>query len=501
MSSYAISDTPTLVREPTSRAFLFLAFVWYSVVAFTIFVLASQRIADTDIWVHLRNAKELLSAHRFLERDLYTFTSAGARLVNFEWLSELPYYFAFQVWGLRGLLAIYLTLLWLIFGAVYWLALRRGAGYGDAALVTIAGAAVGSYSFGPRMFQFGWLCLAVLLLVLNHFEHTGKGLWVLPPLFALWINLHASWVLGFVVLGTCIVCGLGEIHSSRVVSERWTPLELRKLLVASAASLVALFVNPYGYRLVFYPFELLSRQTAVREDLTEWQSVDFHTFWGKLAMFMVLGVLATTWFSPKPWQLRDIVLAAFALWASLTHIRFLLFAAIILIPILGPRLQLFGRGSVKKQQPWANLAAIAIIAGIIAWSYPSAAQLKMIIDSQFPHDALGFMERKQISGRLFHYYGYGGYIEWNAPTIKTFADPRTDIFVYNGVLADYLRINAIDQPFELLDKYKIDYVLFPVGKHLNYVLDHSARWRSIYVDKVVKLYERIPPAGISTTPN
>ena len=87
-----------------------------SAVAFVVSALAGLRIADTDIWVHLRNAKELLDTHSFLRADLYTFTSLGTPLVNFEWLSELPYYFAFRAWGPRGLLAVYLLLLWLVFG-------------------------------------------------------------------------------------------------------------------------------------------------------------------------------------------------------------------------------------------------------------------------------------------------------------------------------------------------------------------------------------------------
>ena len=106
---------------------------------------------------------------------------------------------------------------------------------------------------------------------------------------------------------------------------------------------------------------------------------------------------------------------------------------------------------------------------------------------------------RQITGRLFHYYGFGGYIEWYAPTIKTFADPRTDIFVYNGVLDDYLKIIAIDEPFELLDKYKIQYVLFPTNKPITYVLDHSAGWNRIYEDEVVKLYQRVPAAVTSSS--
>jgi hypothetical protein len=502
-SSVETTDSATTSAAPSigktldmqRRNFFPFSLLWFSIVALELSLLAGVSITESDIWVHLRNAQELLTRHSFLRADLYTFTTAGAPLLNFEWLSELTYYLAFRAWGLGGLLAVYMVLLWLIFGVVYYLALRRGANCGDAALVTMAAVALGYCSFGPRMHHFGWLCLAVLLLVLERFQRTGKGLWLLPPLFALWINLHGSWVFGFVVMGTYIVTGLVEGQWNNVVAERWTPAQLKKLLLASAASAVALFANPYGYKLVWYPFELLSRQQAVRDNMTEWQSVDFHSGWGKMAMCMILALLAAAWFSPQPWKLRDVLLAAFAVWASLTHLRFLLFAAIMLVPILGPRLRLFPPYDAKKDKPWLNLAISAAIVAIIVGSYPSAAQLQKTLDTYFPRDALRFMQQKQITGRLFHYYAFGGYIEWNAPTLKTFADPRTDIFVYNGVLDDYLKINAIDRPLELLDKYKIDYVLFPVNRPLTYVLDHSAGWRRIYEDKVAKLYERVPAAG------
>jgi hypothetical protein len=189
------------------------------------------------------------------------------------------------------------------------------------------------------------------------------------------------------------------------------------------------------------------------------------------------------------------LLATFAVVASLNHLRFLLFAAIILVPILAPRLRLFAPYDANKDKPWLNLAITAAIVAIIVGSYPSAAELQNRIDGQFPRDALRFMQQRQITGRLFNWYDFGGYIEFYAPTIKTFADGRTDIFVYSRVLDDYLKINSIEEPLELLDKYKIDYVLFPVNKHLTYVLDHSSAWRTIYEDKVVKLYQRVPVAA------
>ena len=493
IDSSNISGIPS--DEGQGRNLFPFSVVWFAIVVLEILLLASQCIEQSDIWYHLRNAQKLLTTHTFVREDLYTFTTAGTPLLNHEWLSELPYYFGFSIWGLQGLLAVYTAVLWLIFAGVYYVALRRGASCGDAALVTMAGVALGSYSFGPQMIQFGWLCLVGVLLVLERFERSGKGLWMLPLLFALWINLHGSWVYGFVVVGIYIVSGLVEGQwNNKVVAQRWNPAELRKLVAFSAASVIALFINPYGYKLVWYPFQIytLYGQRTLLDSVAAWQSVDFHHTWGRLAMFMILGLLAAAWFSAQPWKLRDILLVAFALWASLTHVRFLLFAAVILIPILGPRLQLFPAYDARKDKPWLNLAMTAVIAALMFWMYPTPAQLQNTIDTQFPHDALRYMQQKQINGRLFPLAEFGGYIEWYAPEIKPFVDGRADVFVENGVFNDYMKINAIESPFELLDKYKIDYVMFPINRRLTYLLGRSSGWHMIYEDKVVKLYQRVP---------
>ncbi len=226
MESHTITPAAASAN-PTSVAHTLFPFgwVWFSVIALFTTLLAGQRMADTDIWMHLRNAQELLAKHAFLHQDFYTFTSAGSPLMNFEWLSELPYFFAFQTCGLRGLLVVELVLLWLTFGGAYYLALRRGTDYADAALVTMAGVLLGSYSFGPRMFHFGWLCLMALMLVLERFSRSGSGLWLLPPIFALWINLHASWVFGFVVLAIYTVTGL---HRRAMEQHRRPALDQRR---------------------------------------------------------------------------------------------------------------------------------------------------------------------------------------------------------------------------------------------------------------------------------
>jgi hypothetical protein len=94
--------------------------------------------------------------------------------------------------------------------------------------------------------------------------------------------------------------------------------------------------------------------------------------------------------------------------------------------------------------------------------------------------------------------------------MKDFVDSRVDIFEYAGVLKDYLDLLGVDtlqrRPEPILDKYKIEYVLFPpsdstnknlVGGSLVYVLEHDPRWRVLYKDKVCVLLEK--QAGASPT--
>jgi hypothetical protein len=109
-----------------------------------------------------------------------------------------------------------------------------------------------------------------------------------------------------------------------------------------------------------------------------------------------------------------------------------------------------------------------------------------------------------------NFYLWGGYLGWHDPEMKDFVDSRVDIFEYAGVLKDYLDLLGVDamqkRPEPILDKYKINYVLFPpsdstnqnlVGGSLVYVLEHDPRWKVLYRDKVCVLLRK--QAGISLT--
>ena len=141
--------------------------------------------------------------------------------------------------------------------------------------------------------------------------------------------------------------GVWHLHRLRVggrawghvYATRWSGQQLRKLLIAAGASVVALFINPFGYRLVFYPFELCSERSPGLVNIQEFASVDFHTPWGKVAMILILGTLLIAVFSRERWRLDEVGFIMLALYYSLTYIRFMFLAGILAPPIFAKRVK------------------------------------------------------------------------------------------------------------------------------------------------------------------
>jgi len=458
--------------------------------AAVIFGFCVKQFAEPDMWWHLRYARDLVQLHTFSSFDTYSFTAAGAFRPNFEWLSELPFYVAYHMAGLHGVLLLYFGILVLMFAGVYYLSCSDGADCKNATVATLIGIFLCVVSIGPRTLLFGWLCMVGLLLVLDRFRRSRTGLWLLPPLFLLWINLHPSWAFGLVVFLLTIGAGLVDGEWGLVEATKWSRDELRKLAIAFVASVMVLFVNPFGYRLVLYPFQFLFQQQSNVRYVEEWQGVDFSTSNGKLALLVLLGLLAANVFLRRRWRLDQALLCAFALWAALSHSRFLFFAGLVLPPILAQRLNLFPPYEPELDKPWLNGIIMAAIVASPVFFFPSNAALQQQLNENFPTAALAFMQRQHLNGRIFNQYRWGGFMEWNSPELKPFIDGRADIFVDKGVLDDHRRVTLLDDPFGVLDKYRIDYVLVQSDGAITYLLNHSQDWHPLYADNVAVLFAR-----------
>ena len=175
-----------------------------------IFARSVNSLPEPDFWWHLRNGQQIVQSHTIPGIDTYTFGAAGSPWLDHEWLSEAFLYLAFKAWAFRGIVALFFAQLAMIYAGIYYISFRAGADAISSLLVTVVAVMLGSVSFGPRPLLFGWLCLVVLLLLLQRFQDGLRGIWALPLLFAVWINCHGSWVFGLIVLALTIGSGLLE---------------------------------------------------------------------------------------------------------------------------------------------------------------------------------------------------------------------------------------------------------------------------------------------------
>jgi hypothetical protein len=272
-----------------------------------------------------------------------------------------------------------------------------------------------------------------------------------------------------------------------VEAERWSPQQLKRLLLTGVASLAALFVNPFSYRLVFYPFDLAFRQKLNIAHVQEWASVDFHEPRGKVVFILLVALLLGGLLSRRRWKLPELALALFALYCGLTYVRFLFLAAILMTPLLAKLLDFLPPYRPEIDKRLLNALIIVGVLVFIVLRFPSEDRLKDDVARNYPVDAVTFVKANRVQGPIFNLYTWGGYIAWRDPETKTFIDGRTDIFEYAGVLKDYLDVIALKNSLEILEKYGVRCVMFPTENHLSYFLRQDSAWQVAYSDKVCQI--------------
>jgi hypothetical protein len=235
--------------------------------------MTARPLTDPDLWWHLRTGQWIVETGHVPHTDPFSFTRAGQAWVSHEWLSEVIFY---QLWKHGGAAAAAL----IVFSAMVTTAgfmllyLRCSGARYWAAAATAFGALTAAPSWGVRPQMFTFTLASLLLWLIESGERRPRLLFWIPPLFLLWLNLHAGFALGPALL---LAYGIGLVAETAVGNTPWPDarrilLRVLLLLLASAA-LVPL--NPSGAQLYRYPFDTL-RSPAMRSVIGEWFSPNFH---------------------------------------------------------------------------------------------------------------------------------------------------------------------------------------------------------------------------------
>jgi len=471
-----------------ARVFSFPVCVYCGFAVF-VYLLIPQAVDDPDIWWHLRDAEWQIHAHAFLVQDGFSFTARGAPWIDHEWLAELPFYFGWRLFGATGIFAVTVAAIETIFAGVFLLALRKSGSMMAALAVSAVAALLSTISFGPRTLLFGWICLVAELLVLERFRAREGGLDGLPVIFAVWINAHGSWMIGIAVFAVFAAAGCFGVRSGAIRNPPWRAEQRKDLAIAAALSAGALCLNPYGWRLIRYPFDMAFLQKLNIATIEEWKTLDFHSPRGRI-FFATLAALFLLQLLRRPkWTLYDLGLLAIGVYSALTYSRFLFLAGLLVLPLMAAK-SASAAARVKADRPWANAVLLLLLGLMLSQHLPSNAKLEQSGAASFPLRAQTYLSRWRPQGNVFNDFLWGGFLIWNDRQVPVLIDSRVDIFEYNGVFRDYLDAACLKNSLAILDKYHIRHVVFRKDAPLVYLLEHTAGWKVEYEDQTTAILGR-----------
>ena len=434
-------------------------------------------ICDPDVWWHIANARILCDSHHFIHIEPYSFTVAKQPWVDPEWLSEVPFWLSYKTFGLVG---IYLVA-WLGVSAnllfVYWRSAKRTENTGCALWMCAIGFILMWFNASSRTILFGYLALSSELAILEGVERgRSKILWLLPPLFCLWINLHGSWIIGIVLLSTYIVCGLFRVNAGIFQQDTFSARQRNTLLTVLAACLIALIVNPYGWRLIWNPFDMALNQKLNIGNVIEWQPLNLEWFVGKVAAAVIAVTIVANVLHAKKWKVYELVFVFFAWYAAFNHARFTFLASLIILPGLALDLTraFFPGKPNQKTIPVMNAVVAASVIYVVTLYFPKETALKTILYTEFPMQTIGSI---QPSWRTFHHEHLGGIMDFEGK--PTFIDTRWDTFEHHGVMKDFIDVTRSQNSLALLDKYGIDHVLMRKSEPISYLLERIPGWKLV----------------------
>ncbi len=477
-----------------------------------------QPLTEPDFGWHLRTGLDLIEqGGRLPPLDPYSHTMPDWPWVEHAWLTDLLIASLYQAGGSFGALSV-IGYFAMVTAGAWLIAARCSMASLPVRLMACSLSLWVALPFlGARTQMLTLLGLAALMWIVHRMTHgQGRMVWLIPPFFLLWANLHGGFTAGLFYLA--LVVGLSG--TAFLIDQRWPRAGLsagRPLTVADAGALLfatclgglLTFVNPYGWRLHQEILDSLADGLMITT-IQEWHPVTLDTLAGRLFVTAValLAAAMVCWYrrmEPVRWG----ILAVFFLLAW-RHLRNIPLFLIVSLPLVADVLEearhsIAAKPVVRRMHPSFWSLGGTVVLGLFltylgsdhlrnVWQFgvnPAAAFRR----TSYPIEAVEWLHlhRARVGTRPVHDYQYGGFLLWWLPETKIFIDGRMPAWRLGDrwIFRDYLDVRVADPPqVEILEKYSIDWALIQRESALARTVSGLPAWRKEYEDHKVVIYSR-----------
>jgi hypothetical protein len=454
-----------------------------------VFYEARGFFVDPDLWWHIKVGQDILGTHRFPGTDPFSWTVAGHPWIAYEWLGDVLIGAVEKYAGFVGLETLLFAVASAVILALYAYATMRSGNSkaGFVSALVLCSLAFASFTLRPQM--IGYFFLVLLLIVMERFQQGSMGwLWLLPPLFLIWVNTHGSFIIGLGVIVVYWAAGLTDLNLGGIEMKRWSREQRVRLELIFLLCLAVLPLTPYGMRLAVYPFDMAFSQPVNVANILEWQPMPFNVVGAKLFLaLLVLFFFAQMAIRPV-WRAAEVLLFFGGVVMACLHVRFVLLFVPFFAPLFATLLARWLPAYERRKDHYVlNALLILGLIGAIAYYFPKSADIHRAVAKDFPVDALAYLHRHPMPQPMFNTYNFGGYLVYSGQ--RVFIDGRGDLFERGGVFSDYLQASLIRTgALQVLDRYGVQSCILQRGEPLTVVLAASPNWQRVYHDNVSELF-------------
>jgi len=454
---------------------------WIAGAAVLLLLVCVQPLRDTDVWWHLALGR-YITVHGIPAHEPFSFLPAAYPWVGQQWLYEVVLAgligaggpaLASVVMGTAAVLAIVIAAF----------ALPRDARVPGAwmAVAMVLSGLVMAQVLGVRGQVLSVLGLALVLLVVRRWRDGRNGfLWLLPPLFLVWANVHAGFIAGLMLLAaTLLIVGRG---ASGAAPSR------RHLGLALLASVAATLVNPAGPGIYPYILETFTNPTLT-QTIVEWASPDFHNVWLRLFEGEVI-LLVVLWVASGGPDAVDAAFAGGTLVATLFAQRNVSLFAVVAIPQVAlygarawrmhvaPRMSGRWRFAPRRAAVLTLTAAGAVALAVAVTLGPELTPTAEAdsVASRYPVAPASYVAAHYAGQRLYSIDTWGGYLVYRFPDQRVvFLYDETAVFG-NAALQRYLDIHLLRKGWpQVLKSEQIEHAIVPLQSQETSAL-HELGW-------------------------
>jgi hypothetical protein len=451
---------------------------------FFLAVIARYSTLGIDVWHEMATFREARQIGWLPLEDSFAYTPTVAPVVHHEWGTGAALLAAHEWGGLPAILALKYLLAGAMLVVGWFVARRRGGRPEVIAVCGLLAALLGQIGFTTLRAQvFTLLCLALLLWGLTENDRGRRGwlVWWLP-LFAIWLNLHAGFLVG---VGLCLCYYVEQLVRRKPALH---------LLVAGLVMFGLIAANPYGFDYYSYLWRAVRMD---RPDIGEWAPL----YTGPqarilLPFFLVsVGLVLVAVRERGLRELPGLLLLAASGYMALSHVRHISLYALVwwcFVPayLRGTSLETGVLRLWYARPRWTAVACTALCLlslAVVVHRRGWEAKLPVVREAgpvAYPRGAVDHLRASGFHGNLLVPFEVGAYVLWElAPQVKVSLDSRYEVAYPSEVYEAHRRFYRGEHDWQVtLDRYPADALLIPAASPVLAQVARLPDWHEAYRD-------------------